>query len=201
MEKTTQISSFHSDIIQSWVKQYSGFLYARAYSQTASREVSEDLVQETFLSAILSIRTFEGRSHPRTWLSGILKHKLSDYYRTRSKENQESPMSNVSRFNRFPIAPFDADDEDNRDQYLEPGQWDTSQQHLLDNSSFCDTLQQCLDQLPYKWRLVICLKFFVHKDSDTICNELNIKPANFWQILHRAKAQLRKCLEKKGFDI
>ena len=56
-----------------------------------------------------------------------------------------------------------------------------------------------MGELPTSWFAAINLKYLEEKKGEIICQELQITPTNFWQILHRAKLQLRKCLEVHWF--
>ena len=58
-----------------WVNKYGDYLYIYAYSRVQSKELSEDLVQETFLSALKGLRSFRGDSTVQTWLTSILRRK------------------------------------------------------------------------------------------------------------------------------
>lgn len=79
-----------------------------------------------------------------------------------------------------------------------PHSWN-SEEHLLDNVDFNLTLKSCMDKLPSKWNSAIQLKYVDDKDSNLICQELEITPSNYWQVLHRAKLQLRECLDRNWF--
>ena len=71
--------------IEDWFHKYSDDLYGWAYHKTSSKEVAEDLVQETFLSAVKGSKNFQNRSNPKTWLFAILNNKIIDYYRKKAK--------------------------------------------------------------------------------------------------------------------
>lgn len=49
-------------------------------------DLAEDLVQETLLEAVRSLQKFAGCSSERSWLVGILKNKIVDYYRKLGRE-------------------------------------------------------------------------------------------------------------------
>jgi RNA polymerase sigma-70 factor (ECF subfamily) len=66
-------------VLEQWVNQFSDELYSWAFS--SSKEIAEDLVQDTFLAAFHKIDSFEGKSQPKTWLFSILNNKVIDYYR------------------------------------------------------------------------------------------------------------------------
>ena len=176
--------------IKCWVEMYSGQFYTWAYYKTSDRETAEDLVLETFLAAVNSFQKFEGKSEPKTWLLSILKNKIADHFRKAYRSN----VNNTVSFSEF----FDGNEDWITNQ--RPQQWkEDDEQHLLDNHDFKKTLTQCLEKLPANWKASIVLKFMEEKDSNEICQELEISPTNYWQILHRAKLQLRKCLELNWF--
>ncbi len=176
--------------IKCWVELYSDQLYTWAYYKTSDRETAEDLVQETFLAAVHSFQKFEGQSEPKTWLLSILKNKIADHFRKAYHNNANNTVS----FNQF----FDSNEDWISDQ--RPQQWkEDDEQHLLDNPDFNTTLTHCLEKLPANWKASVVLKFIDDKDSNEICQELQIAPTNYWQILHRSKLQLRKCLELHWF--
>ena len=64
---------------------------------------------------------------------------------------------------------------------------------------FKEVLKRCLDSLPEKWNTCVKLKYLTQKSGEEICQELKITPSNFWQIVHRAKLQLRDCIENNWF--
>ncbi len=185
-------------IVKSWVGLYSDKLYSRAYYMTNNKEAAEDLVQETFLAALKGFEKFKGQSNPLTWLLAIINYKIIDYHRLRYKYptiNIENPIGNGN--NKFPHIFFDEDGRWRDEQ--RPLDWAFDEGHLLDNPAFNETLKKCMEQLPAQWFSAIQLKYLEEEDSSTICQDLSISATNYWQILHRAKLQLRKCLEMKWF--
>ena len=81
-----------------------------------------------------------------------------------------------------------------------PQAWEESESHLLDDDEFQDILQKCLEALPEKWNLIVKLKYLMSKKGEEICQELDIAPTNYWQMIHRAKLQLRECIETSWFQ-
>lgn len=176
--------------IKCWVELYSDSMYSWALHKTSSRETAEDLVQETFLAAVQSFSKFKGDSNPKTWLFAILNNKINDHYRSSFRK---PTISDTTIFETL----FDSNDQWKPEQ--RPQQWADDTGHLLDNNEFQQTLQNCMKNLPENWFSAIQLKFMEEKNGEIICQELGITPTNFWQILHRAKLQLRKCLELNWF--
>lgn len=171
-----------------WVNEFTSDLYQWAHYKTSSVETAEDLVQETFLAAAEKMSTFKGDSFPKTWLFAILNHKIIDYYR---KGVQKQAQIETHSFASF----FDADG--GWQQEKQPIDWEDDETHLLDDTDFQNVLQKCLDALPEQWNLCVKLKYLTEKSGEEICQELNIAPTNYWQIVHRAKLQLRNCVENK----
>ena len=68
-----------------WVDAHGDYLYRYALMRVRDTAVAEDLVQETLLAALQSRHAYAGRSAERTWLTGILKHKLVDHFRRASR--------------------------------------------------------------------------------------------------------------------
>jgi RNA polymerase sigma factor (sigma-70 family) len=183
-----------SKIFEKWVSQYSDELYSWALYKTSSKETAEDLVQETFISGFKSFDKFENRSQPKTWLMAILNNKIVDNYRANSKSSFISSEENCSRISD---AMFNKNNFWNDDTILEVWNIDglSQKNEILENH-----LKNCLNELPPKWNLALTYKYLSHKKADAICQELEITLTNYWQIVHRAKLLLKKCVETKWND-
>jgi RNA polymerase sigma-70 factor (TIGR02943 family) len=171
--------------IESWVDQYTGPMLDWAVKKTGDQELAQDLVQDTFLSAYQKIDRFEGRSSAKTWLFSILNNKIIDYYRKKGRE-ATTGLDNLSNY-------FNQDGEWQKN--LSHASWGVEESHLLDNTEFVKVLEACLEELPEQWRLSIRFKYLTEKKGEQICQELEITPTNFWQIIRRAKLRLRDCIE------
>jgi RNA polymerase sigma-70 factor (ECF subfamily) len=184
--------------VEDWVHQYADDLYSWAYYKTSHKESAEDLVQETFLSALQHVGRFEGKSSPKTWLFSILNNRIIDYHR-RNFKNIVSPESYLKTQNGFSILDHLFDEEGHWKKSLQPQQWASEESSLLDDREFIGELEKCMSKLPSNWFSALQLKYLEEKEGTAICQELDITPSNFWQILHRAKLQLRQCLEVHWF--
>lgn len=173
--------------IEAWVEAYGEALYRRAIFLTSQPEAAEELVQETFLAALINFNKFERKSSPKTWLFSILHHKTADFFR-KKLQKPESPPDNF-------FTPDGAWEETHRPLL----DWQNSPVNLLDDADFQEVLQRCLDDLPELWRGAFLMKFLENRKGTEICQDLNLTPTNYWQILHRAKLQLRYCLEVYWF--
>ncbi len=183
-----------------WVQKYGDDLYAWAFHRTGKKVVAEDLVQETFLSALGSMEKFRGDSNEKTWLFSILKNKIIDYYRKAfvKYEMNESRMQPDHKETSFLNHFFDKHGSWNKSQ--RPSNWHDEEDNLLDDEEFRQILKLCLNSLPENWFALINLKFMEERKTPEVCKELGITPSNLWVIMHRAKLQLRACIEENFLD-
>jgi RNA polymerase sigma-70 factor (ECF subfamily) len=182
---------------QDWVAAYGDALFGFAVSRVRERSAAQDLVQETFLAALRAREGFAGRSTERAWLFGILRNKLVDYYRLKSREaslvEPDSLGPDESRF--FHTEGL------RKDAWLDgpaPQDWATPD-HSLAQKEFQDVFRHCLESLPERVAQVFVLREVDGMPSEQICKDLNISPNNFWVMSHRARMALRRCLELHWF--
>ena len=153
---------------------------------------AEEIVQVTFFAALQASHTFAGRSSEKSWLFGILKHKILDHFRE------------IKKTRSFDLTPQDDKDPFEYDQtghWKEvPQNWGMDPEKSAENQELTEALATCLEHLPNKFRQVFVLREIEGLSSDEICNDFNIKPTNLWVILHRARNQLKKCLQIHWFD-
>jgi len=188
-----------SAIIQSWVTEYTEVLFKWAWHKTSDEKLAEDLVQDTFLTAIESFHTFQGKSQPKTWLFSILRFKIANHYRKCFKMPEVAWQDELSGWGNELIENFFDENGHWRRQEMPKENWQGADWHLLDNPEFSAILQKCFKQLPKHWSSALHLKYLDTKNCADICKELGISTTNYWQILHRAKLQLRKCLDVHWF--
>lgn len=191
-------STFAQSIIQEWVSVYSDELYRWALNKTSEKESAEDLVQETFIAAFKSIDKFQGKSQAKTWLFSILNNKIMDYHRKKFRSSTVNEASLNSKTDGDVLNSI-FDGNGTWQEESKPTHWQDIDGHLLDNPEFNETLGSCMKELPENYFSAIQFKYIENKDSKEICQELDISPSNYWQILHRAKLQLRMCIEKNWF--
>lgn len=181
-------------VLENWINQFSDELFSWALYKTSSKETAEDLVQETFLAAFHKIDSFQGKSQPKTWLFSILNNKVIDYYRLSAKTKKQS--FSISENSGFELSDGLFNETENwKNNDINPI-WD-QEEELLDNAEFNTIMQDCMEDLPQKWKFAVTSKYLTDKNTDEICQELDITVSNYWQIVHRAKLLLKKCLEIK----
>jgi len=173
-----------------WVDLYADYLFNYCIVRINDHELAKDLVQDTFIAGIQGLDKFEGKSAVKTWLVSILKRKIIDFWR--QKESRKT-----DNFSYFASK--------NGDNY----HWDERRKPKglladidveIHNEELGHVLQDCISVLPSKWRQIFIDKMIDEKDSEEVCKVHDVSPSNFWVIMHRAKLQMRECLEKRWFN-
>ena len=172
-----------------WVRLYSGDMLRWALLRVKVRATAEDLVQETFLAACQRWPSFQGKSEVKTWLYGILRNKIADFYRKEYRLPVSGTLENLYFDETGNWAPNQI-----------PQDWHLNEdENMLDNDAFRSVFEACKSKLPTTWHQSLHLKYMMEREGSEICQEMGISPTNYWQMLHRAKLQLRKCLEINWF--
>ena len=137
---------------------------------------------------------FSGKSSVKTWLTGILKHKIVDAIR----QKQRQPIIAASFDEETDLDEFDPLFKDNGAWDAPPANWGDPE-NALSRQQFFDVMQFCLDKLPPNTARVFMMREVMELESDEICKELTITANNLWVILYRARMALRQCLEQNWF--
>lgn len=176
-----------------WLGLYGDILYRYGYARLRDRDAAEDLVQETLIAALKAKENFAGQASERTWLIGILKHKIIDYFRKTAKEpNQEydDGLAGVAEEEFF--------DERGNWQH-DVSSW-SKPDKSLEQTQFFEVLQRCIDRLPPRLAQLFVLREIDGIDTEEICGAMTITPNNFWVMMSRARVQLRHCLDLNWFN-
>jgi RNA polymerase sigma-70 factor (ECF subfamily) len=163
-----------------------------AQLQLRDRDAAEDAVQETLLAALAGESGFAGRSNLRTWLTGILKHKIVDHIRRASRERPLDPEADAAE------SEFDAL-FDERGHWREPPQAWENPEGALERGEFRAVLEQCLKGLPERTAQAFLMREHLGLETPELCKELGVTPTHAWVLLYRARMALRLCLEKNWF--
>ena len=163
-----------------------------ARTQLRNEAWAEDAVSETVLAALEKPQSFAGLSQLKTWLVGILKHKVIDQLRRHQRE----------------ATVLTADDGEDIDDQLfaadghwreMPAEWGAPDD-VLRQRQFIEVLEACLDHLPPAQARCFMMREWLELTSDEVCKELAITSTNLWVMLHRARLRLRECLQAGWFD-
>ena len=169
------------------------YLLRYATLQLRDTAAAEDAVQEAMLAALNGEPNFAGRSNLRTWITGILKHKIVDTIRRQDRERAAStfdPEGDAAEFD----ALFDR-----RGHWQDaPDAWEHPE-GALGQKQFLAALEACLRALPARTGQVFMMREHLGLDTNEICKELAITPTHLWVMLYRARMALRRCLELNWF--
>ena len=180
---------------ETWVDDHGDYLYRVALARVRNPEAAEDLVQETLVAAIKSVGGYHGASALRSWLTGILKHKIGDYFRERKRVVLAGDLTAES-------------DEQSEDDFFDrhtglwraaPKEWNQTPADAVHNTDFQRILGECLSKLPDAMARLFVLRDVDEVEAEEVCRQLDISPSNLYTMLHRARLRLRRCLEIHWF--
>lgn len=177
------------------IESHRPYLVRYALAQLRDGQLAEEAVQEALLAAIEGLGSFGGKSSLRTWLTSILRFKVIDLQRRAIAERS-----------RLDAAPEEVDDESWLDELFDAtGHWREAPrawgdpEASLEQRRFWEAFEACLARLPTAASRVFFKREVMGESTGEICKEEAITPSNCWVILHRARLQLRACLEKRWF--
>lgn len=161
-----------------------------AMLQLRNHAQAEDAVQETMVAAIRGAQGFAGGSSVRTWLIGILKHKIIDSIRKTSREQSLDLDQHES-------SPGDMDVLFKPDGHYAdtPADWGNPEE-TLSRQRFFAVLEECMESLPKATAQAFAMREVMGLDTGEICATLSISDSNCWVLLYRARMKLRECLER-----
>ncbi len=181
--------NFNPDL---WVNKYADQLYAYIAVRLNDTGIAEDIVQDTFLSAWKNRDSYKGEASEKNWLFAICKNKIIDHYR--KSAHQIAKPSVVDASDAF------FDEAEHWTAEAGPVDWGLSEHQTIEKKEFYRILEKCKSKLQQIQQSVFVLKYLEGQDSDVICKVLNITASNYWVIMHRAKLQLRSCLDKNWIN-
>jgi RNA polymerase sigma-70 factor (ECF subfamily) len=173
-----------------WVDRHGDYLFRYALARLRRPDLAEDVVQEALLGALQGRRRFAGLAAERTWLVGILKHKIMDHLRRRYRER---PLSDLG-----PDAWLD-------ELFDRSGHWKKGVSRWEDPSAACedaefwDAFARCLNKLPPRLADAFCLRALDDLPGAQVCKVLGVSPSNLGVMLHRARLGLCRCLDTNWF--
>lgn len=180
-----QLTAFRPDLLR----------FARL--QLRDDHLAEDVVQEAYLAAMGGIERFARQASLKTWVFAILKHKITDAIRRRATTVNASSMAEED-------AAFDQvfDRLFKVNGHWTPGgkpaDWGDPQD-AIEQQQLWNIFEACLNHLPANTGRVFMMREFLELEIGDICGDLGISTSNCYVILHRARHQLRGCLEKTWF--
>lgn len=168
-----------------------------AILQLRDDQLAEDMVQEAMIAALDGARGFAGHAALKTWVFAILRHKIVDAIRSRSRTvNVSALAAEDTALDQAFDALFQRNDMWRPE--CRPRDWGDPEE-ALHRQEFWDVFDACLEHLPENAARVFMMREFLEFDTAEICAELKINTSNCHVILHRARNSLRRCLEQTWF--
>ncbi len=179
--------------VGNWADEYGDMLFRFALVRVGDENVAADVVQNTLLAAMIAKDSFLGKSTIKTWLLGILKHKIMDHFRQRRKENliTDTELASLGNPEFTPEGMW-------REK---PREWNFTPEQILENEEARQILWECIDTLPERMRLLFILREIDGESTTTICERMNLSASNFSVMLFRARHKLRKEFSIRGVKV
>lgn len=170
------------------------YLLRFAQLQLRNETWAEDAVSETVLAALAKPAAFANRSQLKTWLVGILKHKVIDIFRQHARESTIDSGDEDSQADPLELMAFNADGH----FQSPPADWGDPERDLSQRQFF-EVLEACAEHLPPVQARLFLMREWMELSSEEVCKALNLTPTNLYVQLHRARLRLRECLEIHWF--
>lgn len=172
------------------IARYRGDLLRIASLQLRDRHLAEDVVQETILSALAAADSYAGRARVKTWLVGILKHKVIDALRARSR----GPRTLTDLGAEVGTDDLDALFDDAGFWRVKPREWEDPTQAVRQRD-FDRVLETCLRKLPGLSAQVFVLRELFEVSAEEVCGLAGVTRNHLNVLLYRARMSLRGCLD------
>lgn len=161
-------------IAASEFEQHRRYLTAYALRRVGDNGLAEDLVQDTFVAALGAAQGFRGDSSLRTWLTGILRHRIVDSYRAperavESLDESDDAAPEVAAPDGDPAVEFE-------------------------HERLREALQRQLSRLPPRAARAFELAELEGRDAAEVSRLLGVTPHNVWAMVRRARKALQASL-------
>lgn len=175
---------------EEWVEAYGDYLFNYAVSRLRDNDAAEEVVQETLLAGIRAQSQFARHGSQRGWLMAIMKRKIIDFVRRRTKYGRDSETR--------PNADA-TDDLFKANGFWKKGAatWSAIPEGDMEASELWKIVSECLKGLPDGQADVFALSVLEELETEQICSDLGITANNLWVRLHRARLRLAVCVGAK----
>jgi len=174
---------------EQWVDLYGDYLYRYALLRLRNPATAEDAVQETFLAGVKGLDRFDGRTDIKYWLRGILRNKIVDHIRKAVREDVVEDIEAKAMMDSFLVKHSGVDS-------INPAPWQFDPHRAIEREEFWEIFRDCLDKLKEPLRTAFTLKMLDDMSTEEVCKILDVSTNNLWVMMHRARGNLKACLEK-----
>ncbi len=185
-ELVRRIQQGDRDAQRTVVEEYLPQVLRAARASGLDEATAEDVAQSAFLTFFEKVSGFEGRSKLRTWLFGILYHKIQEVRRKGWREQSTDKIEEITD-RRF----------DKRGNWVTPPR---DVQSLLEGEAIRKAIDGCLEKVPDQQRIAFVLREVEEMVTEEICKILGVTRTNLGVLLFRARNRLRECLEAGGMS-
>ncbi|HEY7840148.1 MAG TPA: sigma-70 family RNA polymerase sigma factor [Gammaproteobacteria bacterium] len=174
------------------------YLYRYALARLRDPDLAQDVVQDAIVAAMAASGSFRSGASLRTWLIAILRNKIVDAVRIRSRT--------------VPLAPHapdeDAIDDEIDRQFSPDGHWASGRvpmawanpEAAFESAEFWTVFERCLERVPGRTAEVFVMREVLGESVPEICKILEISASNCSVMLYRARMRLKDCLSANWFS-
>ena len=173
---------------ESWLQDHGDALFSFAMMRLHDAAAAEDVLQETLIAGIQGLERFKQGASVRTWLISIMKNKIIDWLRKRTREQ--------------PLDELALENDNFDEQFADDGHWKEAPKDwaeplsMLESNQIRMQLMECISNLPEKLRTLIVLTEIDGFETQELIPMLNISSANnLWVMLSRGRDRLRRCMD------
>ncbi|MCI0364095.1 MAG: sigma-70 family RNA polymerase sigma factor [Phycisphaerales bacterium] len=202
MASETRIQFAENDACR-WLDEHGDYLFGFAMKRIQNAHAAEDLVQETLLAAMTAQGSFEARSAVRSWLIGILKHKIADHIRAKTRETSAmGPTYEPEPISDETLATWVENQFSVRGKWkLRPAKWSDDPKSEAERGELAKVLTDCLDKLPSQAAETFILSESQGHSAESLSKVFDLSTTDIGVILYRARMALRRCLEVSWFGL
>lgn len=180
IELITRVINGETTLFELLIRRYNPYLYKVGRSYGYNHQDVEDLMQETFIHAYQSLSALENKAYFKTWLIRIM---LNECYRKRQKSSTRSEVAADTLLYEKSIPMFSNNSNDGTER-------------KVGNRELNRVIENAIKKIPIDYRLVFSLRELNGMSVIETSKSLRITETNVKVRLNRAKAMLRKEVEK-----
>ena len=171
-------------VVEAVIDAYMGQIFRAALGAGLDETRAEDVTQATFVTFLEKADGFDGRSHVRTWLFGIMYNKIMETHRETRRAQD-----------------FDPVDEVVEQRFDERGGWQRPPRRVdagVHDEDLRKQIDDCMEGVPMSSQLALVLREVEGFSTKEICDILKLTRTHLGVALHRGRNRIRECLEARG---